>query len=106
MIGILPLSDLADEQACLRVCLQQMNAQLIAGDAGKGADGSATSLYHAYDAVDRTHFTFMLAPPAMRRDPFFALEVAQAVDIVLFAVQTSADNDLSALIDEVCNRMH
>jgi hypothetical protein len=101
VVAILPLSDSSSALTCLRVCLHQMKAQLVGGneqiDRGlltSSSDNTATSLYHAYDAVDKTLFTFMLAPCGMRRDLFFALEAAKAADIIMFAVNSAGNKSV------------
>lgn len=64
------------------------------------ASGSA-NVFHAFDSIDKTHFTFLLAPTALRRDQFFALELTKAADIIMFVVCNDALNELSTVIDEV-----
>lgn len=64
------------------------------------ASGSP-NVFHAFDSIDKTHFTFLLAPTTLKRDQFFALELTKAADIIMFVVCNDALNELSAVIDEV-----
>ena len=93
-IGVLALSDFADPYACVQECLRQM------GVASSIASGSP-NVFHAFDSIDKTHFTFLLAPTNLKRDQFFALELTKAADIIMFVVCNDALNELSAVIDEV-----
>lgn len=71
------------------------------GVASSISSGSA-NVFHAFDSIDKTHFTFLLAPTALKRDQFFALELTKAADIIMFVVCNDALNEFSAVIDEVC----
>jgi hypothetical protein len=96
VIGILPLADGASAAVCLQECFRQLNVPLSAP-----VDGSR-SVYHAYDAVEKTQFTFVVPPAGLQRDLFYALELARAVDVLMFAVSAgSADPSALSLIDEV-----
>lgn len=64
------------------------------------ASGSP-NVFHAYDSIDKTHFTFLLAPTALKRDTFFALELTRAADIIMFVVCHDSLNEFSTVIDEV-----
>jgi hypothetical protein len=98
VIGILPLADGASATVCLQECFRQLNVPLT-------IDGSR-SVYHAYDAVEKTQFTFVVPPAGLQRDLFFALELARAVDVLMFAVSAgSADPSALSLIDEVSTFM-
>lgn len=74
------------------------------GVASPIASGSP-NVFHAYDSIDKTHFTFVLAPSALKRDIFFALELAKTADIIMFVVCGDQLNDNSAVIDEVCTHL-
>jgi ethanolamine utilization microcompartment shell protein EutL len=88
VVGILALSDNGDVKATLASCFKQLN--VILSDTGANK-----TVFHAYDAVERTQFTFVLAPEGLERDLFFALELAKSVDILMFAA-----NSNSTMIDE------
>lgn len=90
IMGILPLSDSADARAILRECFRQLNCDLDETDPRK-------TVYQAFDAVERTHVTVVVPPTGLERDLFFALELAKAVDVLIFAVNSNAE-----MIDEVC----
>lgn len=94
-IGVLALSDFADPYACVQECLRQMGVE------SSIASGSP-NVFHAYDSIDKTHFTFILAPTTLKRDTFFALELTRAADIIMFVVCNDSLNEFSTVIDEVC----
>lgn len=90
------MSDFTDSFSSLQECFRQLNVPL------EETKEESKTVYHAYDAVEKTNFTFVVPPNHLKRDLFFALELAKAVDIMMFAVDAGTANGLTGIIDEVC----
>eukprot|EP00428_Durinskia_dybowskii_P062940 CAMPEP_0170376684 /NCGR_PEP_ID=MMETSP0117_2-20130122/11856_1 /TAXON_ID=400756 /ORGANISM="Durinskia baltica, Strain CSIRO CS-38" /LENGTH=810 /DNA_ID=CAMNT_0010631903 /DNA_START=135 /DNA_END=2567 /DNA_ORIENTATION=- len=92
VIGIFQLSDVVDVESTLEECFRQLNDQV--------KTPVASTVFHTYDRVDKTQFTFIIPPIHLRRDLFFALELAKAVDIIIFPVHSNQTVGMP-IIDEI-----
>ena len=109
VIGVIPLSDLADVQRVIDVCADEALHASVGEAEGLSKTekenrhwlrGSETVQY-VYDSAQEAELMFLTPPLTLHRDIFVALDIARAADILVLVLCLDEANNLGTLIDDV-----